>query len=620
MPPDGRERTSDALSVELMEHQKLGLSWLMRNEEGTNRGGILADGMGLGKTVQALALIAARPSTDMRVKTTLIVAPLSLLDQWKEEIENKLKRNSKLSVYMYHKSAFKKDLGKRPFDALAKYDIVLTTYSMLSTEFKNREKMRKDEKILIAKTKGKKMEEEEEEKEEAEDNDEEEEEEEYDGGEREGRSASVAESPNDQKQYCLIGKGCQWYRVILDEAHLIKNTGTLLARSAYALKSKYRLCMTGTPLINGVNDAFSLVKFLRIRPYSDWNHFRSHISLHMESENATLRHLSISTLQELLKSILLRRTMDSTIDGKPIFTLPETVVEKVFVEFSEEEKRFYDSIHNQLVLVVSKYLNKNTVGKSYRAVFERLLRLRQVCCHPHIIKGHAQPVAQLLTGTDASASTKGQSISKQESGVVHATEEHLKYKNGASHDFRRAPEGWTSSAKIDKTMQILQHNSTQGEKTLIFSNFTSMLDLLEVPIGRAYMKYARLDGSMTSDQRTQAVKKFQKERDCKVLLLSLCAGNVGLNLTVASQVILVEPFWHPFFELQAICRAVRYGQKNRVHVHRLLVKDTIEERILAKQDKKNTIIDSVLDGKYKVEGLGEDGLRFLLVCLQPPPY
>ena len=150
----------------------------------------------------------------------------------------------------------------------------------------------------------------------------------------------------------------------------------------------------------------------------------------------------------------------------------------------------------------------------------------------------------------------------------------------------------------------------QCEKTIIFSQFTSLLDLLEVPIANAGWKYRRYDGSMTANARNDAVLDFTDRKECKIMLVSLKAGNAGLNLIAASQVIILDPFWNPFVEEQAIDRAHRIGQQKPVQVHRVLVPNTVEDRILALQEKKRELIEAALDEKAS-QNVGRLGIREL---------
>ena len=184
---------------------------------------------------------------------------------------------------------------------------------------------------------------------------------------------------------------------------------------------------------------------------------------------------------------------------------------------------------------------------------------------------------------------------------------------------RRLEKDWMTSGKIEKTMDILRtvQEAKDPEKTIIFSQFTSFLDLLEVPIAGAGWGYRRYDGSMTPQSRNDAVIDFSDKKDCRIMLVSLKAGNAGLNLTVASQVIILDPFWNPYIEEQAIDRAHRIGQQRPVQVHRILVSNTVEDRILALQEKKRELIEGALDEKasQSIGRLGVRELGFLFVSL-----
>ena len=157
-------------------------------------------------------------------------------------------------------------------------------------------------------------------------------------------------------------------------------------------------------------------------------------------------------------------------------------------------------------------------------------------------------------------------------------------------------------------------------QTIIFSQFTSLLDLLEVPIDRAGIPYERYDGSMSASHRGEAITRFKTSRHSKVMLISLKAGNAGLNLTVASQVIILDPFWNPFIEEQAIDRAHRIGQQRNVHVHRILVEGTVEDRIIQLQEKKREMINTALDENEarKIARLGVRELAYLFGVTRDP--
>jgi hypothetical protein len=221
MSDESCEGTPEALRYPLMDHQKLGLAWMKSMEEGNNKGGILADDMGLGKTIQALALMVSRPSSDPDRKTTLIVAPVALMQQWKREIERMLRPGvHQRSVFVLHG-----DRRAATYKDLKKYDVVLTTFGTLASELKRKEHLNLEGRE----------------------------------GDRDGNMQAA----------CLpiLGPKSVWYRVIIDEAQCIKNRNTKAALACCTINATYRWCMSGTPMMNCVVELHSLLKFLRIRPY-----------------------------------------------------------------------------------------------------------------------------------------------------------------------------------------------------------------------------------------------------------------------------------------------------------------------------------------------------------------
>ena len=714
--------------------------------------------MGLGKTIQALALMVSRRSPNPSCKSTLIVAPVALLSQWEREIEKKLKpgRQHSLSTFIYHGAK-----ARPAWEKLKTFDVVLTTFGVVATELKRRQA------IEVAKQQNPNW---------------------------------VPTSSKDVLS--LLGDQCHWYRVIIDEAQCIKNRNTRAAAGCCLLKADTRFCMTGTPMMNNVGELFSLIQFLRIRPYCDREKFRHDIEAPLKSQSDKSRKKAMRQLQALLKSLLLRRTKTSKIDGKPILDLPPRTTAVQHSVFSDDEQAFYRALEMRTQLQFNKYLKAGTVGRNYSNILVLLLRLRQACCHPHLLKDFAQSggpsdisaqdmiklakelgpevvsrIKEQVTSNDSSQlecpicmdmavnptiflpcghdtcsecfariTDPSQAIQDGEAAgglreakcpncrgkivpskvidfdsfkKVHMpelcndneldedsqaevettddsdiddSEDDSEIDNkGNLRDFivdddddestedgetdngdfkkraksckslggrkskgkgkvlekkgpkktlaqlkkeagigskarakylRKLAKDWETSAKIDKAMDILRdlqnrkdRETGQAEKTIIFSQFTSLLDLLEIPINQEGWKYRRYDGSMSPKARNEAVLDFTDKPDVKVMLVSLKAGNAGLNLTAASQVIIFDPFWNPYIEEQAIDRAHRIGQLRPVQVHRLLVADTVEDRIIALQDKKRELIEGALDEKasQSIGRLGTRELAFLFV-------
>lgn len=842
----------------------------MEQEESARKGGILADAMGLGKTVQALALILARPPKDSVNKTTLIVAPVALLRQWQREIENKVKDRHKLKTIIVH-GPLKKKLT---VSELQTYDVVLTSYGTILAEWNPRKKQNPNTLLLRP----------------------------------------------------------RYHRIILDEAHLIKNHRSQTARAISSMRATYRLCMTGTPLMNNLSEIYSLIHFLKIGPYDSWTSFNRDFIKQISGRSPSLRQNAMRALQAFLRGILLQRTTASKIDGKQIFQLPELKSEVAAAEFDNDQREFYLALENRMRLRFNKFVRAGTVGKHYSYILVLILRLRQCCCHPHLIKDYGIPDAIELspdemvalasrlephivrrirnqpedvlcpvcedmtsspiiiypcghhvcgdcftgmmqirdmealvlrgaesqpacptpgcdqevgsktvccypyfieahasessecdsdrkdsdvlrasddadesadlkdviasdddekaddvddhgdlkdfivpdsdqetgengeekvhqdrkikppqsdddTGSDsddslpslnevlhsaASHKAKDRAVSslsapkrraapvkrepatrspirvkteddvsrggypdrgkravrvtdplvKEEDGDVKPRSSHkrqrisrsqsadlpgLKIKDDSnvtdSEDdvkeeeedrkgkrkrplikqeqrartslgrvlipggpdrsapreltfaelrqasrrnkaakqkyLRRLRREWQPSAKTDKTMQLLQtiRDRNPREKTLIFSVFTSFLDLLEIPVYDAGYTYRRFDGSMSNPERDEAVEDFMTKPEVTVMLVGLKAGNAGLNLQAATQIIIVEPFWNPSVEDQAVGRAHRLGQLKPVTVHRLLIGETVEDRILALQDQKRKLVSEVLSNE-----------------------
>lgn len=734
IPPELRLSTPEAMAVSLMEHQKLGVSWMKSMEEGTNKGSILADEMGLGKTVQALSLIVSRPSEDPARKTTLVVAPVALMRQWEREIKTKVKGgNHALRVITYHGSK------KRSFKDLREYDVVLTSFGTVASEYSKKERIR-----------------------------------EFEARDPDNPDAPARPKMPKDDDYVLLGKNSLWYRIILDEAHNIRNKETKTSKACCELQAIYRLCMTGTPMMNRTDELYGLVRFLRIQPYCEWGHFRRDIKASLEKGTHAVKQDGMRKLQALLKAILLRRTQESKIDGKVIFELPEKKINRVHVSFDAEQQAFYNALESKTQLKFNKYLKAGTVGKQYSHILVLLLRLRQACCHPHLLKDFAEPAGDIseeslldfarqlgpdvverikaedgafscpicLDGVEnpaiflpcghnactecfaritsepargdegykcpncrgkldpkritdyysfkkvhmpdahpadddesfvkeeAYASSDSESYSdndgeeddlngfivpddvidgpgperpkqkpkkskgkekmvndskgkekmvdgspKQKKTLAQLRREAHRNRAAKRRYFRRLCKDWVTSAKVDRTIELVRDikKADPTEKTLIFSQFTSLLDILELPLAREQHEYTRLDGSMSVDMRNDAVNRFIDSPSCNVLLVSLKAGNAGLNLNAASQVIILDPFWNPYVEYQAIGRAHRLGQTRPVTVHRILVPETVEDRIMELQRKKEELITMALDENAgrNISRLGVQELSYL---------
>ncbi|WLF80239.1 hypothetical protein PVL30_004015 [Lodderomyces elongisporus] len=685
---EGLAPTPREMTVKLLKHQRIGLTWLQRMESSKTKGGVLADDMGLGKTIQTLALIVSRKSDNPSCKTTLIIAPVSLLRQWAAEIQSKLHPQSNLNVGIFHGDE-KKEMST--FSAMKKYDVVLTSYGTLASEWKKHFA----EELQNNQDKGKKF---------------------YPRAEGGGISYI---SP-------FYASYSKFYRIVLDEAQNIKNKFALASKAVIYLKGEYRLCLSGTPMQNSIEELYPVVRFLKIRPYYIEEKFRADLIIPLKSKNENYddvdRSRSMRKLRALLSSIMLRRNKNSLIDGQPILQLPEKHLISDFVELEGEEKDYYSSLESGIQKVARKVLDNG--DKS--SVLTMLLRLRQACCHSYLveigqikkeregreaedglmgaggIKSDWRQQLKLIAGIsdsvrrsvvermsldniqftcpvcyDAVDSTGRLAIFTECGHIIcqacvneffenNMTEDeqrgstriaecldcktHVKNTNVADYaifnklyiqqmdvaeverhcrvyyakkqisnisiikELTKRDQGFEASAKIEKAIELINNiqQANPSEKIIIFSQFTTLFDLMKLVLDHLKILHLRYDGSMTVEAKNNVIKQFYQS-NCNVLLLSLRAGNVGLTLTCANHVIIMDPFWNPFVEEQAMDRAHRIGQEKEVHVHRVLITNTVESRIMELQERKKELIgDALNENEMKsISKLGRRELGFL---------
>ena len=666
--------TVEGLGVKLLPHQVDGVAWMRDKETGVKKkngvlpkGGILADDMGLGKTIQSIALLLTNPRpyhssttsvTDKKTlspnvgKSTLVVAPLALIKQWEAEIKNRVLDSHKLRVCVHHGPQ-----RTKRFEDLKKYDVVVTTYQILVSEH-----------------------------------------------------GSSSEREGEPQAGCF---GVYWYRVILDEAHTIKNRNAKATQACYALRAEYRWCLTGTPMQNNLDELQSLIRFLRIKPYNDLLIWKDQITRPMSQGRGGV---AMKRLQFYLKAFMKRRTKDVLKQegalnpgGKPSkdgtsngFKITARKVESVLADFSPEERRFYDRLEQR----TDKSLEQMMGGEkmNYASALVLLLRLRQACNHPQLVGGsmtkdkdalttgqglgsqtprkskvaeddidemadllgglsvktkqcdvcqielsdyeistgsircteceedlavqkgqrrnkkdkHHKPSAKIMAeqpkprvvkkrnvilddseeeergdwvvpdhernastlgkagGTDdENAEGGGESLASYDTDTeddspvkvsrykhpkvisLDTTDEEDNQSSGQSSNEGEDSEedlssesepslaSITTSAKIQYLLKIL-HRESAAHKFIVFSQFTSMLDLIEPFLQRDNLVFTRYDGSMRNDHREASLERLRNNSKCRILLCSLKCGSLGLNLTAASRVVILEPFWNPF--------------------------------------------------------------------------
>ncbi|EGO26624.1 hypothetical protein SERLADRAFT_447781 [Serpula lacrymans var. lacrymans S7.9] len=611
--------------ITLLPHQVLGRAWMRERETGKKFGGILADDMGLGKTIQTLARIVdgrARKAdkVDGWAASTLVVCPVSLVSQWASEIQ---KMAIGLRVIEHHGASRTSDPTR-----LQQAHVVVTSYSILASEYGAFKPDVKDETSKKSKAKAKK----------AASGSNSDDDDTDSSSEPFGKTLTKKKPASKTKAKDALFH-INWFRIVLDEAHNIKNRNTKAALACCALEGKFRWCLTGTPMQNSVEELYSLIKFLRIRPLNDWHTFNEQINKPVKSGRATR---AMKRLQVVLKAIMLRRRKDHVLNGKAILQLPARKVEIVACEFDKDEKAFYSALENKMSTELDKLVQADMATKSYTHVLLMLLRLRQACNHPSLVskdyrvdREAAEPKAAKGDDDDADDLTAmfgqmGVSNGKKcevcqtvlnSSNLAETSDTHCKecavlaakakLKSAVSGPNDLPPD----SAKIRKLLSLLQgidDRSNGEEKTIIFSQFTSMLDLIEPFLAAKGIKYVRYDGSMSKDKREASLEKIRNSNNTRLILISFKAGSTGLNLTACNNVILVDMWWNPALEEQAFDRAHRFGQTRDVNIFKLTIEKTVEARILELQEKKRALATAALSGdKLKNMKLGMDDLMAL---------
>jgi DNA repair protein RAD5 len=482
-----------------------------------------------------------------------------------------------------------------------------------------------------------------------------------------------------------------YFRIILDEAHFIKNRQSKTAKACYELTATHRWVLTGTPIVNRLEDLFSLVRFLKVEPWSNFSFWKTFITVPFESKDF-IRALDV--VQTVLEPLVMRRTKDmKTPDGEQLVPLPPRTINIDKIELSQDEKDVYDHIYMRAKRVFSQNAEAGTLLKSYTTIFAQILRLRQSCCHPVLTRKKdvvadeedAALASDLANGLaddmdlsslierftsegDQDVNKFGAHVLKQiqdeadaecplcfeepmneqaVTGCWHSACKqclvdyinHQREKNivplcfncrepinardifeVVRHDYL-APEehtmggtlvspapaatqtprislrriGLSGSAKTQALMTHLKNIRREDSKikSVVFSQFTSFLDLIEPALARDHIPFLRFDGTMAQKARAAVIKEFSDSDKPYVLLLSLRAGGVGLNLTCAQRVFMMDPWWSFAVEAQAIDRVHRMGQESEVKVTRFVVQGSIEEKMLRIQERKKFIASSL---------------------------
>ncbi|GJP90012.1 hypothetical protein CBS115989_17 [Aspergillus niger] len=596
-----------ALATELLPYQRQGLAWMIAKENpslpgdggdvvqlwkkngnkytniATNysmtqapplaSGGILADDMGLGKTIQILSLIMvnSQPKTPESSRTTLIVAPVGVMSNWRNQALVHTHSDKAPKVLIYHGQ------GKKEASNLDQYDVVVTSYGALAMEY-----------------------------------------------------SPNAKAPPKKGLFSI-----HWRRVVLDEGHTIRNPRSKGALAACNLRAGSRWTLTGTPIVNTLKDLYSQVRFLRLTGgLEDLAVFNSVLIRPLLSGDPDSRLL----LQALMTTICLRRRKDMNFVN---LRLPPLTSRILRIKFHTHEQEKYDMFQSEAKGMLLDFKFKDKSNTNYSHLLEVILRLRQVCNHWALCKNRLDKLADLLENNKVVPLTPENikalqemlqiRIESQDTCPICLDNLEQPVITACAHAFDRpcieqvierqhkcpmcraeiqdtttlvspAVEMGEStdtvdadpdnpSSKIEALIKILTaKGQAQGTKTVIFSQWTSFLDLIEPHLFRHGIGFARIDGKMSSISRDNSTLRFSTDPSCTVLLASLSVCSVGLNLVAANQAILCDSWWAPAIEDQAVDRVYRLGQTRETTVWRLVMEDSIEDRVLAIQENKRKLM------------------------------
>ncbi|KAI4180146.1 MAG: hypothetical protein LQ346_007047 [Caloplaca aetnensis] len=612
-------------------------------EEHTKRsetlGGILADMMGLGKTLSILSLIVHHlpdakefgkqkppcPKEDearlvRNSKATLLVSPLSTVANWEEQLKAHIESGA-LNWYIYHGSNRNKDINK-----LSRFDVIITTYQIVSSEFSGRANKQGDG------------------------------------------------SPLFQTNF---------FRIVLDEAHSIREQSSRQSQAICALSAQRRWAVTGTPVQNRLDDLGALIKFLRVKPFSERGGFSQYIMGPFKMADPEI----LPKLRLLVDSITLRRLKDR-------IDLPDRKDQIVRLNFTPEEEKLYEWFakdSDRRVRIIASEQKKSLGGKSYVHILKAIMRLRLICAHGRellseddlkLTEGYSvnnaidldldedeggklftnarQAYEMLMLFRETDADTCAQCGKKIEPDLevasphkdqtigymmpcyqmvcddclpvlkhnvdtsgTHFTcpycDQHMRVsffeltKDGieAAEEARERAREDPKHAKImgryggphTKTRALLaaleqskvdSQELPPGEppiKSVVFSGWTSHLDLIQIALQEAKVRYVRLDGTMARKARAAALDSFRDDPSVTLILISIGAGGLGLNLTTGSKVYVMEPQFNPAAEAQAVDRVHRLGQTREVTITRYIMEGSFEEKMLLLQRKKQNLAD-----------------------------
>lgn len=430
---------------------------------------------------------------------------------------------------------------------------------------------------------------------------------------------------NEMQRAAVPGAGSSlanlhWARIILDEAHCIKNKNTKSSKAVCRLNADARWCVTGTPLHNNLWDLYSLMRFLRVEYFGEEKFWKDYV--------ASGTKKSVERLNLLMKNYVLRREKSflSPLSAQPIVELPQKHSHEHMLEFSDAERKAYNLMYEASRTKIKELLTEDEVEKKFgtrtketaapltaRNVFlcaggqsnpdtnfqkmgcmlVLLLRLRQACIHFSLTRNAVDLEAFQSIGAENPLSPE------EQENLADITIDSLldaEKVEDLTHIFRKKH----VSAKIQLTLDLISSILESGDKCVIVSQWTSFLKIVEKHINKRFPSLAKcssITGEIQPSDRQDRVNSFNEDNDgVNIMLISITAGGVGLNLTGGNHLILMDLHWNPALELQARDRVHRMGQRKEVHLHKIIMKGSIEERVLDLQLKKMELAKNVLMG------------------------
>ena len=471
-PPNVMTKISTNFLGTLRPYQSIGFSWI-ENMSRQTMGICLGDEMGLGKTVQTLAYISNKKGNH------LIVAPTSLLHNWKDE---GLRFIQDLKVSIFHgtnRKCPKIDQSKNSIH------IIITTYGTLTRELLPNSKKNNDSEVLNEST--------------------------------------------NFKDFILNSK---FDTIVFDEAQYLKNPNTRRYKSAKLCKGDFYIAISGTPIENNIRDIWSIFSIINPNLLGNYSLFENRFGSAIQSGD----QVRIQALSQLLQPFLLRRyKIDVAQD------LPEKNEIDISIPLSIDQRTIYEETYKRLYSELEDVPTANSTSNKRIKILSLITKLRQIVCHPKLV----------------------------------------------------FPQYFGKSSKLERIIEIIDELQTTNKKILVFSQFVSFLQIVIRRLEDKYT-YSYLDGKSTTSQRKIAVDEFQSGKN-DIFFLSIKAGGVGLNLTQATEVLILDPWWNPAIEQQATDRAHRIGQKAPVTVYRFVGQNTIEGKMREMHEKKKHIAHQILD-------------------------